>query len=81
MTRQMMDVAPEKVATMAEYPHLQQALHGAGGGAWMREASLALGLAAQAHIHLDETTLIYSDVRDLMALQLTLRGALAHAGR
>jgi hypothetical protein len=47
------------------------------GGAWMREACLALALAAQAHIRLDEQQLIFSDVRDLMALQQRLRGGRA----
>lgn len=47
------------------------------GGAWMREACLALALAAQVHIRLDEDALIYSDVRDLMALQQRLRGGQA----
>lgn len=61
----------------ARYPQIQAALHSAGG-AWVREASLALALAAQARISLDEQTLIYSDVRDLMALQWRLR---AHAAR
>jgi len=49
-------------------------MHSDIGGAWMREACLALALAAQAHIRLDEEQLIYSDVRDLMALQQRLRG-------
>ncbi|HEY7848917.1 MAG TPA: hypothetical protein VIC27_02575 [Ktedonobacterales bacterium] len=64
---QMMEIA-------VRYPRLQAALRGAGGGAWMREVSLTLALAAQAHIELDEEALIYSDVRDLMALQRRLRG-------
>lgn len=58
-----------------EYPQVQALLHGVGGGAWMRELSLTLALAAQAHVTLDEQTLIYSDVHDLMALEQRLRAA------
>lgn len=56
------------------YPHLRAAMRMASG-AWVREASLALALAAQAGVTLDETTLIYADVRDLLALQQRLRQA------
>jgi acetyl-CoA carboxylase beta subunit len=78
MTRQAIsELTTETAEQMAEitarYPRLQAALCGASGGAWMREASLTLALAAQAHVALDEQALIYSDVRDLMALQARLR--------
>ncbi|HEY7850981.1 MAG TPA: hypothetical protein VIC27_13000 [Ktedonobacterales bacterium] len=71
----------QDAAQTAEYPRLQAVLRGAGGGAWMREVSLTLALAAQAHIHLDETALIYSDVRDLMSLQRSLRATRTAAER
>ncbi|HEX8728092.1 MAG TPA: hypothetical protein VF739_05700 [Ktedonobacterales bacterium] len=61
----------------SETTHFQTLMHSDIGGAWMREACLALALAAQAHIRLDEEQLIYSDVRDLMALQRRLRGGRA----
>jgi hypothetical protein len=67
-------LVPVNVTTV-EHTRLQTVLNNAGGGAWTREASLALALAAQAGIYLDEGTLIYSDVRDLMALQQRLRAA------
>lgn len=76
MTQQTMDTMetmPQATEMAQRYPRVQAALCGGIGGAWMREASLALALAAQAHIALDEETLIYSDVRDLMALQQRLR--------
>lgn len=82
MTGQIIDVVDAALQTVdvaARYPQMQAALRVAGGGAWMREASLALALAAQANIELDEKTLIYSDVRDLMALQESLRRAAERA--
>ena len=75
MTPQMIQIRIENLVTTAEYPRLQALLHGAGGGAWVREVSLTLALAARANVRLDEETLIYSDVRDLMALQQSLRQA------
>lgn len=81
MTQRMMGATTTEAAATTEYPRLQAALHSAGGGAWIREASLTLALAAQASVHLDEMALIYSDVRDLMALQQTLRAALTRAGK
>ena len=72
MTQRVMD-APTQPAEMAFSPEFTSALAHAGGGAWMRELSLTLALAARAGARLDEATLIYSDVRDLMALQRTLR--------
>ncbi|HZC04976.1 MAG TPA: hypothetical protein VE338_04985 [Ktedonobacterales bacterium] len=59
---------------------VQALLHEAGGGAWIREASRTLALAAQANVHLDDETLIYSDVRDLMALQWRLRSQQGQQG-
>jgi hypothetical protein len=41
----------------------------AGGGAWSREARALLTLAQERGIALDDETLIYSDVRDLQAMQ------------
>ena len=76
MTQQVMD-APTQPAEMAFSPEFTVALARAGGGAWMRELSLTLALAAQAGVSLDEATLVYSDVRDLMALQRALREQLA----
>jgi hypothetical protein len=76
MTEQTTALAAQMTDVAARYPQLQAALHGAGG-AWMREVSLTLALAAQANVELDEAALIYSDVRDLMALQATLRRAIA----
>lgn len=67
--------------TTSDVSSLQAVLHGAGGGAWTREASLTLALAAQSGVRLDEETLIYSDVRDLMALQQKLRAARLRSGR
>lgn len=67
--------------TTSDVSSLQVVLHGAGGGAWTREASLTLALAAQSGVRLDEETLIYSDVRDLMALQQKLRAARLRSGR
>lgn len=52
---------------------LRGALAQAGGGAWARELSLTLALAARARLRLDGETLLYSDVRDLLALQRELR--------
>lgn len=75
MTPQTIETIAQDTLTTTEYPRLQAVLHGAGGGAWVREASLTLALAAQANVRLDEATLIYSDVRDLMALQQRLRQA------
>ncbi len=43
------------------------------GGAWSRQARIAVALAARAGIALDEETLLVLDVRDLQALQLRLR--------
>lgn len=54
------------------YPRVRAAMR-AAGGAWTREAALTLALAALSGVTLDETTLIYADVRDLMALQRRLR--------
>ena len=73
MAQRTMDVTAQMDDVALRYPQLRAALRSAGGGAWMREATLALALAAQADIQLDETALIYSDVRDLMALQRALR--------
>lgn len=56
---------------------LREALHGTHGGAWMREASLTLALAAQASIALDESGLLLCDVRDLMAAEQALRALAA----
>ncbi len=75
MTQHVLDVATREADTALFSPRVWAALRGDGGGAWMREATLALALAAQANIRLDEATLIYSDVRDLMALQRALRVA------
>ena len=75
MTPQTIEQLTHDATTTTEYPQLQAVLHSAGGGAWVREASLTLALAAQANVRLDEATLIYSDVRDLMALQQRLRAA------
>ncbi|HET9110275.1 MAG TPA: hypothetical protein VFN78_05575 [Ktedonobacterales bacterium] len=74
MTPQTIKEARQSVDTANSQSKLQNLLHGAGGGAWIREASRTLALAAQAQVHLDEEALIYSDVRDLMALQWQLRG-------
>jgi hypothetical protein len=41
----------------------------AGGGAWSREARALLALAQERGVALDDETLIYSDVRDLQAMQ------------
>lgn len=73
MTTQMIHTLAPHAAVTSDYPQVQAVLHSAGGGAWTREASLTLALAAQAGVRLDEPALIYSDVRDLMALQRTLR--------
>lgn len=43
-----------------------------GGGAWRREARTLVARAAQRKIALKEETLIFSDVRDLQALQTLL---------
>lgn len=75
MAQHVLDVMTQKAETALRQPQLRAALGSAGGGAWMREATLTLALAAQAHIQLDESALIYSDVRDLMALQRRLREA------
>jgi hypothetical protein len=58
------------------YPQVRAAMRVAGG-AWTREVALTLALAALTGITLDENTLIYADVRDLMALQRRLRRAVA----
>ncbi len=63
-----------EIEATQRYPQLRAAMR-AASGAWVREASLALALAAQAGVTLDEATLIYADVRDLLALQQTLRKA------
>jgi hypothetical protein len=42
-------------------------------GSWSREARAALGLAGEYGVHLDVERLVYSDVRDLITLQHTLR--------
>lgn len=77
----LVDVTTQETDTVLFSPQLRAALRGAGGGAWMREATLTLALAAQANIQLDEATLIYSDVRDLMALQQALRAVTAGSQR
>lgn len=74
MTPQTIEEARLSVDTANSQSKLRSLLHGTGGGAWIREASRTLALAAQAQVHLDEEALIYSDVRDLMALQWKLRG-------
>ncbi len=76
MTTQTIETTQQDTLTSASTT-LQTLMHSDIGGAWMREACLALALAAQAHIRLDEDALIYSDVRDLMALQQRLRGGRA----
>ena len=43
------------------------------GGAWSREASAILPLAAQVGVQLDEETLLWSDIHDLQMLRLFLR--------
>ncbi len=72
MTQRTMDAATQPAETLYS-PRFMAAVANAGGGAWMRELSLTLALAASAGVSLDEATLIYSDVRDLMALQRRLR--------
>ena len=44
-----------------------------GGGAWSREARTLLALAQARGVALDDETLIYSDVRDLQAMQSNLQ--------
>lgn len=47
-----------------------------GGGAWSREAREAravLALAQERGVTLDDDTLVYSDVRDLQAMQRRLQ--------
>lgn len=73
MTTRAAESSTLDTTTAADYPQVQAMLHSVGGGAWMREVSLTLALAAQAHVILDEQALIYSDVRDLMALERRLR--------
>jgi len=43
-----------------------------GSGAWRREARTLIARAAQRQLTLREEALIFSDVRDLQALQLLL---------
>ncbi len=81
MTARTIDTLTPNTATTSDYPQVQAVLHSAGGGAWTREASLTLALAAQTGVRLDESTLIYSDVRDLMALQQTLRETQARTAK
>ena len=52
-----------------------------GEGTWNREARRVTLLAAELGVDLDEETLILCDVRDLMALRLWLRRALAGEAR
>lgn len=63
-----------ETAAAERYPRVRAAMRVAGG-AWTREAALTLALAALTGMALDENTLIYADVRDLMALQRRLRRA------
>lgn len=44
-----------------------------GGGAWRREARTLIARAAQRKLTLREEALIYSDVRDLQAIQALLQ--------
>ncbi|HLJ82197.1 MAG TPA: hypothetical protein VKT52_11970 [Ktedonobacterales bacterium] len=44
-----------------------------GGGAWSREARAVLALAQERGVTLDDDTLVYSDVRDLQAMQWRLQ--------
>ena len=52
-----------------------------GTGRWDLEAWRARLLAAEAGVTLDEERLLFYDIRELMALQLRLRAALAGGGR
>ena len=72
MTQQVLTDTLTETEVTQRYPQLRAAMRMASG-AWVREAALALALAAQAGVTLDEATLIYADVRDLLALQQTLR--------
>lgn len=75
MATQTVEASSLNTTPATDYPQVQALLHSVGGGAWVREISLTLALAAQAHVTLDEQALIYSDVRDLMALEQRLRAA------
>jgi hypothetical protein len=53
-----------------------------GEGTWNEEARRVRLLAAEVGVALDEETLIFYDIRDLMSLHLRLRSALqSRAGR
>ncbi|HKO25322.1 MAG TPA: hypothetical protein VJY65_11375 [Chloroflexota bacterium] len=53
-----------------------------GGGTWNEEARRVRLLAAEVGMALDEETLIFYDIRDLMSLHRRLRRALqSRAGR
>jgi hypothetical protein len=52
-----------------------------GEGTWKREARRVTLLAAELGVVLDKETLILCDVRDLMALRLSLQRALAGEAR
>jgi hypothetical protein len=53
-----------------------------GGGTWSEEARRVRLLAAELGVALDDETLIFYDIRDLMSLHLRLRRALqSRAGR
>ena len=47
-----------------------------GGGTWSEEARRVRLLAAELGVALDDETLIFYDIRDLMSLHLRLQGAL-----
>lgn len=46
-----------------------------GSGAWSREARSLLALAQERGVTLDDNTLVYSDVRDLQAMEWRLQAA------
>ena len=53
-----------------------------GGGTWSEEARRVRLLAAELGVALDDETLIFYDIRDLMSLHLRLQRALqSRAGR
>lgn len=78
MSQQLLSDALVTVVVETEvterYPQVRAAMR-AAGGAWTREAALTLALAALVGVTLDEETLLYADVRDLMSLQRRLRRA------
>ena len=56
--------------------------HFGGGGTWSEEARRVRLLAAELGVALDDETLIFYDIRDLMSLHLRLQRALqSRAGR